>query len=54
MKLTATVGVRASIPFQPLVKIYLGREIWNIVDVAAGIFLIGSVFYRQKDIQKEK
>lgn len=26
--------------FQPLVKMPLGREIWNIVDVAVAIFLI--------------
>lgn len=29
--------------FQPFFKIALGREIWNIVDVIVGIYLISSV-----------
>ena len=29
-----------AILFQPLLKISLGRQIWNIIDVAVGIFLI--------------
>ena len=34
--------------FQPIIKISLGREIWNIVDVIVGISLIVSLFIRQK------
>ncbi len=34
--------------FQPLVKIALGRGIWNIVDVVVGIGLLVSVFYQPK------
>ena len=30
--------------FQPIFKIALGREIWNIVDVITGIGLIMSIF----------
>jgi hypothetical protein len=30
--------------FQPFVKISLGRELWNIVDVLVGAFLIASLF----------
>jgi hypothetical protein len=30
--------------FQPIFKITLGREIWNIVDVITGIGLIISIF----------
>jgi hypothetical protein len=30
--------------FQPFLKISLGREIWNIVDVVVGIGLITSLF----------
>ena len=30
--------------FQPLLKISLGREIWNVVDVVVGIGLLVSVF----------
>jgi hypothetical protein len=34
--------------FQPFVKISLGREIWNIVDVVVGIGLIISVIFKPK------
>ena len=34
--------------FQPFLKIALGREIWNIVDVIVGIGLIGSLFMNKK------
>ena len=37
-----------AILFQPLLKISLGREIWNIVDVVVGIGLIASIFLNQK------
>ncbi len=30
--------------FQPFFKIYLGREMWNIVDVIVGVGLIISLF----------
>ncbi|MFT6336455.1 MAG: hypothetical protein ACJATI_003214, partial [Halioglobus sp.] len=30
--------------FQPIFKIALGRELWNIVDVIVGIGLIASIF----------
>lgn len=30
--------------FQPFFKIALGRELWNIVDVVVGLFLIVSLF----------
>lgn len=35
--------------FQPLLKIALGREIWNIVDVAVGIGLLISLFMKPKE-----
>lgn len=31
--------VVVAIVFQPLLKLYLGRVLWNIVDVAAAVFL---------------
>jgi hypothetical protein len=34
--------------FQPFLKIALGREIWNIVDVLVGIGLIISIFMKPK------
>ena len=30
--------------FQPFAKITLGRELWNIIDVGAAIYLIISLF----------
>ena len=32
--------------FQPFFKIALGRDLWNVVDVAVGIGLLVSLFYR--------
>jgi hypothetical protein len=32
--------------FQPIFKITLGREIWNVVDVLTGIGLIISIFIK--------
>ena len=37
--------------FQPLFKISLGREIWNVVDVIVGIGLIGSLFINRPKSQ---
>lgn len=42
------IYIGLAILFQPLIKISLGREIWNIVDVIVGIALIVSLFIRQK------
>ena len=38
--------------FQPLFKIALGREIWNIVDVIIGIGLILSIWISPKKAQR--
>lgn len=35
--------------FQPLFKIALGRELWNIVDVIVGIGLLISIFIQPKE-----
>jgi len=43
------IYIGLAILFQPLVKISLGRQLWNIVDVIVGICLIISIF--KKDIQ---
>ena len=37
--------------FQPLFKIALGRELWNIVDVIVGIGLLISIFLKPKTNQ---
>ncbi|MBK7573400.1 MAG: hypothetical protein IPI10_18015 [Bacteroidetes bacterium] len=34
--------------FQPLIKISLGREIWNVVDVIVGLALLVSIFIKPK------
>lgn len=42
-----------AILFQPIVKISLGRTIWNMVDVAVGIALIASaLLIKDKRSQK--
>lgn len=45
-KTEAIIYVCLAILFQPLIKISLGREIWNVVDVIVGIGLIISIFIR--------
>lgn len=45
-KTEAIIYVCLGILFQPLVKIALGRQIWNIIDVVVGIGLIVSIFIR--------
>jgi hypothetical protein len=45
-KTEVIIYVCLAILFQPLVKIALGRQIWNIVDVIVGIGLIISIFIR--------
>jgi hypothetical protein len=34
--------------FQPFVKVALGRNLWNIVDVVVAIGLVGSLFLENK------
>jgi len=34
--------------FQPFIKIALGRQIWNIVDVLVSIFLIATIYLESK------
>ena len=34
--------------FQPFLKISLGRQVWNVVDVVVGIGLITTVFWKRK------
>ncbi len=35
--------------FQPFLKIVLGRQMWNIVDVVVGIGLLISIFMKPKE-----
>ncbi len=40
----AYIFIALAILFQPLLKIALGRDIWNIVDVVVGIWLLFMVY----------
>ena len=44
-KVHQAVYIALAILFQPLIKIALGRTIWNIVDVIVGVGLIVSIFF---------
>ena len=52
-KTEAIVYVCLAILFQPLFKIALGRELWNVVDVIVGIGLIASIFIKHKPAKFE-
>jgi hypothetical protein len=45
-KTEVVIYVCLGILFQPLIKIVLGRPIWNIVDVVVGVALLVSLFMR--------
>lgn len=45
-KTEAIIYVCLAILFQPLIKIALGREIWDVADVIVGVGLIISIFIR--------
>lgn len=45
-KTEAIIYVCLAILFQPLLKIALGRQLWNIIDVVVGIGLVLSIFIR--------
>jgi len=47
-KTEVIIYVCLAILFQPLFKIALGRQLWNIIDVVVGIGLIVSIFIRPK------
>ena len=50
---TATIiYIGLAILFQPLIKIALGRTIWNIVDVIVAIGLLCSIFYNWRKNKK--
>lgn len=49
-KTEAIIYVCLAILFQPLIKIALGRVVWNVVDVIVGIGLIVSIFIKPKHL----
>lgn len=42
-----------AILFQPLLKISIGRTLWNIVDVAVALYLLYDVLIKKEDINGE-
>ncbi len=53
-KIEAIVFICLAILFQPLIKIALGRELWNVVDVVVGIGLIVSLFLGKRGLKKRR
>ncbi len=49
IKKGAIIYLFLAILFQPLFKISLERELWNVIDVLVGIGLIISIFYKPKN-----
>ena len=47
-KTLTVVWAASAILINPIIKIALGRELWNIVDVIWAILLIGSIFYEKR------
>jgi hypothetical protein len=45
---TMIIFIVLAILFQPIVKIALGREIWNVVDMVVGIGLLISLLMTEK------
>ena len=48
------IYIALAILFQPLIKISLGRELWNIVDVVVAIALIVSIFWNPLQLVKRQ
>ena len=44
----AIIFIGLALLFQPLFKIALGRQFWNVVDVIMSIFLIATIFIDRK------
>lgn len=40
--------------FQPFIKIALGREMWNVVDVIVGVGLLISIWLRPETLSQKK
>ena len=49
--LAVTFGALAVL-FQPIIKIALGRTMWNVVDVAVAVLLL-VCFFRESTLQKQ-
>ncbi len=47
-KTEAILYVVLAILFQPFIKIALGRDVWNVIDVVVGVGLVASLFIKPK------
>src|SRR5690554_560741 len=50
-KTAVFIYVSLALLFQPFLKISLGRDLWNIVDVVVGIGLLISIFFKKRKIK---
>jgi len=44
------IYITLAILFQPIIKISLGRELWNMIDMIVGVGLIVSIFIKSKPL----
>ena len=49
-RITAFTFVALALLFQPFLKVSLGRDLWNLVDVVVGVALLISIFKVKKDV----
>lgn len=47
-KVVSLIWFASALLINPLIKISLGRHLWNTVDVIWAIFLIGSMFFKPR------
>ncbi len=50
-KVEIIIYASLAILFQPLVKIHLGRNIWNFLDIVVAIGLVTSAFWKRNSIR---
>jgi len=48
-KIEMIIYICLAVLFQPIFKIALGRDLWNVVDVIIGIGLLISIFMKAKE-----
>ena len=49
---TVIIYLMLALLFQPFIKVALGRNIWNLVDVVVSVGLIISIFWKPGNIAK--
>jgi hypothetical protein len=46
----AIIYIGLAVLFQPIFKIALGRNIWNVVDVIVALFMLSSIFIKPEKV----